>query len=215
MFYDFEILRIRALDCSCPQEALSRDGKRAVELFVSSCKRLDGRFIIGRPWKNDPVQLPNNYLLAKQRLESLERSLMKNPVRAKTYSDAIGEYEKNRWARKLKEEEVKDYKGPVYYLPHHGVYRPETKGTPLRIVFDPACLYKGVSLNTFLYKGPGLIGNLLGILLRFREEPVAFIGVISKMFLQILVPKRDCHVHRFLWRNIDTTQSHRFIPSSL
>ena len=131
---------------------------------------------------------------------------MKNPLQAKTYTDAIGEYEKNGWARKLKEEEVKDYKGPVYYLPHHGIYRPEKKSTPLRIVFDPACLYKGVSLNSFLYKGPCLIGNLLGVLLRFREEPAAFAGDISKMFLQILLPERDCHVHRFLWRGIDTIQ---------
>jgi hypothetical protein len=185
---------------------MSRDGKKAVELFESSCERLDGRFVIGLPWKKDPTQLPNNHLLAKKRLESLERRLMKNPVQAKTYTDAIGEYEKNGWARKLKEEEVKDYKGPVYYLPHHGIYRPEKKSTPLRIVFDPACLYKGVSLNSFLYKGPCLIGNLLGVLLRFREEPVAFAGDISKMFLQILLPERDCHVHRFLWRGIDTSQ---------
>ena len=95
---------------------------------------------------------------------------------------------------------------PVYYLPHHGVYRPDKKSTPLRVVFDPASPFHGISLNSLLHKGPGLIGNLLGVLLRFREEQVAFSGDISKMFLQILLPEEDNHVHRFLWRNLDTAK---------
>ena len=81
----------------------------------------------------------------------------------------------------------------------------DKKSTPLRVVFDPARPY-GVSLNFFLFKGPGLIGNLLGVRQRFREEKVAFSGDISKMFFQILLPKEDTHVHRFLWRSLDTTR---------
>ena len=154
----------------------------------------------------NPAQLPNNYSLTKRHLESLERSLAKNPDKAKMYDDAVKEYEKNEWALKLTDAEIKNASGPVYYLPHHGIYRPEKKSTPLRVVFDPACLYQGVSLNSFLYKDPCLIGNLLGVLLRFREEPIAFTGDISKMFLQILLQERDCQVHRFLWRNMDTSQ---------
>ena len=79
-FYDFETLGIRAPVCNCPQETMSRDGKNAMELFESSCRRLNGRFIIGLPWKKDPTQLPNNYPIARRRLESLERSLAENLV---------------------------------------------------------------------------------------------------------------------------------------
>ena len=93
----------------------------------------------------------------------------------------------------------------MYYLPHHGVFRSDKASTPLRVVFDPACKYEGVSLNSFFYKGPCLIGNLLGILLRFREEAIAFSGDISKMFLQICLPESDIQVHRFLWRNLNTS----------
>ena len=190
---------------------MSREGKKAIEMFESSCKRVDGRFVIGLPWKRDPSLLP--YSLARQRLGSLERNLRRNPSKARIYDDAIREYEKNGWARKLTETEATSNKSPVCYLPHHGIYRPEKKSTPLRIVFDPACLYKGVSLNSFLYKGPCLIGNLLGVLLRFREEPVAFSGDISKMFLQIMLPDSDTQVHRFLWRNWMHHGSRPFIPS--
>ena len=44
----------------------------------------------------------------------------------------------------------------------------------------------------------------MGVILRFREDPVAFAGDISKMYLQILLPERETHVHRFLWRNLQT-----------
>jgi hypothetical protein len=205
-FYDFETVGVRAPDCDCPEQTMSRDGKIAMELFESSCKLLDGRYVIGLPWKTDPTNLPNNYPVAKRRLESLERSLKKNPIKAKKYDDAIREYERNGWARKLSDTEIKNTKDPVYYLPHHGIYRPEKKSTPLRVVFDPACAYQGISLNSFLYKGPCLIGSLLGVLLRFREEAVAFAGDISKMFLQILLPESDCQTHRFLWREMETSR---------
>ena len=108
-----------------------------MELFESSYKKLDGRYEIGLPWKEYPAKLPNNYPLAKQRLESLERSLSKNPDKSARYNTAIREYEINGWARRLTK--IKNTKGPVYYLPHHGIFRPEKRSTPLRIVFDPAC----------------------------------------------------------------------------
>lgn len=128
----------------------------------------------------------------------------KTRVKAKSYVNAINEYERNGWARKLGDSKIKNASGPAYYLPHHGVYRPEKKNTPLRIVFDRACPYQGVWLNSFVYKGPCLIGSLLGMLLRFREEVVAFTG--DTMFLQVRLPESDCQVHRFLWRSMKTSE---------
>lgn len=205
-FYEFETLGVQAVDCSCPKSALSLDDKRAMELMEQSCKLENNRYVIGLPWKKDKTLLPNNRSLAEIRLRSLEKSLSKNEEKARMYDKAIMQYAANNWAIPLSEEDRKADTKPVYYLPHHGVYRPDKKSTPLRVVFDPASPYHGVSLNSFLYKGPGLIGNLLGVLLRFREEQVAFSGDISKMFLQILLPEEDTHVHRFLWRNLDTTR---------
>ena len=145
---------------------MSREGKKAIGMFESLCKRVDGRFVIGLPWKRDPSLLPNNYLLARQSLEKREFTT----------------------------------------TPFENTRKMAGKSTRLRIVFDPACLYKVVSLNSFLYKGPFLIRNLLGVLLRFREEPVAYSGDISKMFLQIMLPDSDTQVHRFRWRNMDASR---------
>ena len=206
-FYEFETLGVQAPNCSCPTpQPQSPDDRRAMELMEKSCKRVDSRYVIGLPWKGDKSLLPNNHSLAESRLRSLEKSLSKNEEKARMYDDAIMQYTVNDWAIPLSEENLKVDRKPVYYLPHHGVYRPDKKSTPLRVVFDPASPYQGVSLNSLLHKGPGLIGNLLGVLLRFREEKIAFTGDISKMFLQILLPEEDTHVHRFLWRNLDKTK---------
>ena len=51
------------------------------------------------------------------------------------------------------------------------------------------------------------MGNLFGILLRLREERVALTGDVSKMFLQIRLPEKDIHVHRYLWRELNTKKS--------
>ena len=53
-------------------------------------------------------------------------------------------------------------------------------------------------------KGPDLLNNLFGVVLRFRERETALVGDISKMYHRILIPERDQHVHRFLWRDLDT-----------
>ena len=203
-FYELETLGVQARDCPCSRVAMSPN--KAIELMENSCKRRGDRYIVGLPWKKDKSLLPNNYPLAEKRLFSLERNLLKDEAKAKLYDDAIMEYERNGWAHRLSGEDLEAHVKPVYYLPHHGIYRPDKKSTPLRIVFDPACQYQGISLNSFLHKGPCLIGNLLGVLLRFREEPVAFVGDISKMYLQIELPEEDTHVHRFLWRNLELTK---------
>ena len=65
-FYDFETLGVRAPDCNCPEEIMTREGRKTIELFESSCRKLDGRYEIGLPWKKDPAKLPNNFSLAKQ-----------------------------------------------------------------------------------------------------------------------------------------------------
>ena len=55
-------------------------------------------------------------------------------------------------------------------------------------------------------KGPDSLNSLFGVIPRFRENAVAISGDISKMYHRILIPERDQHVHRFLWRNLETNR---------
>ena len=47
------------------------------------------------------------------------------------------------------------------------------------------------------------MNNLIGILLRWREEAVALVGDIRKMFNSVHLKEMDKHCHRFLWRNLE------------
>lgn len=46
--------------------------------------------------------------------------------------------------------------------------------------------------------------TLTEVTLRFREHEVAVTGDISKMYHRVLIPEQDRHVHRYLWRNMET-----------
>ena len=61
--------------------------------------------------------------------------------------------------------------------------------------------FGGTSLNKDVLQGPDFTSNLVGVSLRFREEQVAVIGDIERMFHQVLVsPKRGGRVVRLVVR---------------
>ena len=60
------------------------------------------------------------------------------------------------------------------------------KRDKIRVVFDCSAEYKGEALNKHLLQGPDLTSKLVGVLSRFRQEPVAFMADIEAMFLQVM-----------------------------
>ena len=110
-------------------------------------------------------------------------------------------------ARKLTLEEEKSWTGPKFYINHLAVVNPKSKSTPIRIVFNSSHVHKGMSLNNCLAKGPDTFTNSgIGILLRWREEPIALVGDIRKMFHCVFLRPLEQHCHRFLWRGMDTNK---------
>ena len=92
----------------------------------------------------------------------------------------------------LREEEER------WYLPMFGVYHPK-KPKQIRVVFDSSAKYNGVSLNDVLLTGPDLNNTLIGVLIRFSKEAVAFTADIEQMFYCFLVKEDDRNFLRFLW----------------
>ena len=76
----------------------------------------------------------------------------------------------------------------------------------MRIVFNSSANYKGHVLNDYWAKGPDMINSLLGVLLRFRENEIAVVGDIRKMYHSIFTTLKDQHCHRFLWRDMQVDQ---------
>ena len=155
-------------------------------------------YVIAIPFKNKDCQMPNNREQVEQCARWLKQRLLKNPQRFEDYKVFIDNPLDKSYARKIPPERLCKSDGKVWYIPHHGVYHPHKPGK-VRVVFDCSCRYKGTSLNDHLLKGPDLSNHLLGVLLRFREERVAFMTDIESMFYQVKIPDYHADFLRFLW----------------
>ena len=203
-FWSTESMGVSVKPCFCEPQRLSPIERKEAKVIEDSCEKLNGQWIISYPWKRDPYELPDNREQAEKKLEATERRLLKNQEHATAYDKEIVDMNKLGFSRKLSEEELNQYNGPVHYVSHHEVLRPESKSTPLRIVFISSAVYQGHKLNDYWMKGPDLLNDLFGVLLRFRESRTAVLGDISKMYHRILIPEVDQQVHRFIWRNLET-----------
>ena len=180
-FWKTESMGVNVQPCICKSDEMSTEERKELKLIEQSGELKDKRWTMSYPWKKDANMLPNNYEQVLKKLECTERRLLKNPDHAESYDIQIKEMEKLGFSRKLEKEELKSYEGPVHYIAHHAVFRPEKKSTPVRIVFNSSANYKGHCLNDYWHKGPDLLNGLFGVILRFRENPVAICADISKM----------------------------------
>ena len=143
---------------------------------------------------------------AVRRLESIERRLRHDPVKAKAYNSAINEYVEKGFAEVVPNENDEDR--TVRYLPHHAVFRDDKTTTKCRIVFDASAREgDGVSLNDCVLPGPALQPNLASVLIRFRTNRIGLIADIEKMFLQVKLAPEDRDVHRYLWRYLQFNET--------
>ena len=179
------------------QAVMSRNDQIALQIMEETSQLNDGHYELALPWKTYPPYLPNNKPMAKHRADLLKRRLEKDVSTYEKYKTFIGDLITKGYARKVPESDL-DPSTPAWYLPHHPVYHPQKPGK-LRVVFDCAAKWHGTSLNDQLLHGPALTQSLVGVLLRFRQEPVALMSDIEAMFHQVKVRAIDSDYLRFLW----------------
>ena len=180
------------------QQTLSMDDRR----FMAKVKegithRSDGHYELPLPLRNESLTLPNNERLAVHRLQQLKLRFRRDEKYKEDYSAFMNDMIKKGYAEKIPKDEVRQ-DGKIWYLPHHGVFHPQ-KPDKIRVVFDCSAEYKGEALNKHLLQGPDLTNKLVGVLARFRREPVAFMADIEGMFLQVHVTEHCRDLLRFLW----------------
>ena len=149
------------------------------------------------PLRCDLKDLPSSRENAMKRLKSTVRTLHRKPTMREQYFGFMQNIFDNDHAEKIPEEDMKPEK-PCWYLPHFAVYHPK-KPAKIRVVFDSAAECDGISLNKLLLSGPDMTNNLLGVLLRFRQNPVAIVADIEQMFHSFKVKREHRDLLRFLW----------------
>jgi hypothetical protein len=147
--------------------------------------------------KNPEVKLPNNKSQAMSRLNKL-KDRFKNDQSYQDYLTFMERIIKSGYAERVPDDELIQDNGDVWFLPHHGVYHPK-KPDKIRVVFDCSAEFKGESLNRHLLQGPDLTNNLVGVLVRFRQERTAIMCDIESMFHQVHVNAEHRNLLRFLW----------------
>ena len=182
------------IDRSCDPDILlpSLDDRRAEKIMNESCILVDGHYQIGIPWKKNCPHLPNNYSMALSRLRSLGKRLVADPELFDRYKGKIRDMISQGHAIEVLDQSEKD-QSKVWYIPHHCVTE------KFRVVFDCAGQFKGTSLNQQILQGPDNTNNLVGVLTRFRKHPVAVVGDVRAMFMQVKVDPLDQSALRFLW----------------
>lgn len=147
------------------------------------------------PFRSPRLPLPKNRDQAVSRLSSLRRNLTKKPQMQKQFSEFMEKLFENKHAEIAPP--IND-NAECWYLPTFGVYHPQ-KPEQIRVVFDSSAEQFGVSLNSVLLTGPDLNNTLLGVLIRFRKEPIAVTADIQQMFYGFLVRPEHRDYLRFLW----------------
>ena len=179
---------------------MSQEDKKFLALMESEAKLVDGHYQLPLPFRQPEVSMPNNRSQAVNRAQGLKRRLMSDPKFHRDYRSFMNDLIDKGHARKAEPKNPDDVTngGGVWYIPHHGVYHPQ-KLDKIRVVFDCSCKYLGSSLNSALIAGPDLTNSLVGVLIRFRKEPVAIMADIQAMFYQVLVPETQFNFLRFVW----------------
>lgn len=153
-----------------------------------------GHYEMPLPFKQRP-HLPDNKKLAEVRLSHLRRKFYRDEKYKKDYATYMKDVIERGDVEEVHEEGAH---GEQWYIPHHGIYHPK-KPDKLRVVFDCSAKYSGTSLNEHLLSGPDMINSLTGVLIRFRQHPIALTCDIEKMFHQFHVQEDDRNYLRFLW----------------
>ena len=157
-FWDLETLGIK-------DSLKVNDDDQALKQFYQTLEFKYNRYVVSWPYKGFNKVISDNYQLCYFRLRSVFNRLSREHLLHK-YDEII----QNQLADGIIEK-VKDNKAQptVSYLPHHLVVTPGKQTTKVRIVYDASAKpgKNAVSLNDSLYRGPVMLSELCGKLLRF------------------------------------------------
>ena len=179
------------------EKAISYNDQRWLNKIETTIKKLPSQhYEIPLPF-NDDAYFPNNKSQIFKMFLGLNKRLTNDENLMKDYSEFMTNMIENKFVERVPTSEIECEPGSSWYISHHPVYHKQK--CKIRIVFNCSMKFNGVSINDNLSQGPDLTNNLVGVLIRFRQESVAIVGDIQKMFYQVRLPAKDSNYLKFFW----------------
>jgi len=185
-------------------KGVSVDNRRAMEILDRDTVKLDIGYRAPIIWKEGEPHFQHNRPMVEGWNRRLLNRFRQNPEYEVEYRQAMEKNFIEGCAVRLSPADVAAEK-PSFYLPHFGVRkRPNAK---LRIVFDAAAKSHGRCLNDAICAGPALQNPLPSVILKFREEEVAWASDIQAMYSRIRLTEEDMTHHYFIWTEEDGSET--------
>jgi len=174
--------------------ALSKENSRFLEKVREKIHVKDGVITLPLPYKHDETVLPENRQHILNRSVNTWKRIQRQPNKLKKCIESMQVTIENGRVEVVPQEEIES---KAWYLPVFPVSHP--KKDKVRLVFDSSASFHGISLNSCLLSGPDFNNPLRTVLIKFREEPVAFSTDIASMFHCFQLPPEDRDATRFFW----------------
>lgn len=195
--WDLELMGINDPVMVKTKEELNADVQKFFDQTLQ--RNEDGRYKIALPWADGHQQISNNFDIARKRLISNTKRLQKDN-KFEHYDQIFKQWQQEGIIEEVKISEKELSSAIGHFIPHHAVFKPESKTTPVRPVFDASCkTNRFPSLNECLIKGPNLIELIPKIIFHFRQGKIGVISDIRKAFLMIEIQEGDQKYLMFLW----------------
>ena len=192
--YATYISQIQPMATTVPSSMLKHSHSPTLHmLYQATTNHNSERYEIKLSWKSE-INLENNFYSALNQVKNLNTRLQRKLLLQEKYNKTLlTDFEKNY----VKPVEMQDPQPDrIWYLPQHPVENINKPGK-VRQVANAASKFCDQSLNSNLLTGPDLLNNLLGVLMRFRECPVAVLADIENMFMQFAIHQIDQSALRF------------------
>ncbi|XP_032785664.2 uncharacterized protein LOC116923312 [Daphnia magna] len=179
----------------------ANEDEQMLSILQRSIKFIGCGYQVELPLRQDRPVIPNNRGQAVSRFCGLERRMLEPHMRetAAKYVTIVENLISSGTVVAVNWSDINKPEGMVWYLPHFYVVNPN-KPEKIRVVFDCAALYRGVSLNHYLLRGPPFIPSLVGILLRARQFLVALTADITAFYHRVGVAEKHQSLQRFVYR---------------
>jgi hypothetical protein len=153
------------------------------------------------PFILDVNQLQDNRKQAIAIAAKLEHRL-KSKSELFAYNEKIQDFLGRGVFRNLTKHELESWEGPVNYISHHGVLKPGSTTTKLRVVSNSSLdnNNSGLSLNDCLPKGPNTLVPLIQSTVALRSYKHCVVWDLSKAYNVVHTTEVETHLRRLVWR---------------